>query len=37
MEGYEPVMSFDESNAVYGSLAVRGNEEAALHVSVWGR
>jgi SAM-dependent methyltransferase len=31
MEGYEPVTSFDESNAaVYDSLAVRGDEAAAV-------
>jgi SAM-dependent methyltransferase len=31
MEGYEPVRSFDESNAaVYDELAVRGDEEAAV-------
>ena len=31
MEGYEPVMSFDASNAeVYDELAVRGDEEATV-------
>jgi SAM-dependent methyltransferase len=31
MDGYEPVTTFDESNAVvYDSLAVRGDEEAAV-------
>ena len=31
MEGYEPVDTFDESNAaLYDSLAVRGDEEAAV-------
>ena len=31
MQGYEPVMSFDQSNAsVYDSLAVRGDEQAAV-------
>lgn len=31
MDAYEPVMSFDESNAaVYDELAVRGDEEAAV-------
>jgi SAM-dependent methyltransferase len=31
MDGYEPAMTFDESNAaVYDQLAVRGDEEAAV-------
>jgi hypothetical protein len=31
MDGYEPVTTFDESNAaVYDSLAVRGDEEVAV-------
>jgi len=31
MDGYEPVMSFDESNAaVYDDLAQRGDEEATV-------